>query len=361
MNSLVINNRLIGPGQPIYVVAEMSANHNQELRRALDIVKAARNAGANAIKLQTYTADTMTIDCKDELFRIKGTLWDGATLYDLYSGAYIPWEWHSQVKEAAESVGLDFFSSPFDETAVDFLERMNVPVYKVASSEIVDIPLLRKIGATRKPIIMSTGMASKSEIEEAIHAIRAEGGNQLALLKCSSVYPAPHSELNLRGIAHLGETFDIPVGLSDHTLGMEAAVAAAALGACIIEKHITLRRADAGPDAAFSMEPEEFEGMVSAVRNVEKALGSVFYGPTESERTSITYRRSLFVVDEVRAGEKFTNANVRSIRPGHGLHPRYLNLIVGRTARCNLKRGTPLRWDMIEGPVAEDHHLAADL
>ena len=347
MMSVSINGRIIAPGQPTYVVAEMSGNHNQDYGRAVHIIEAAKQAGADAIKLQTYTPDTITIDCDDECFRLQGTLWSGKRLYDLYREAYTPWEWQPKLKAVADKLELDFFSSPFDPTAVDFLEQMGVPAYKVASSELVDIPLLRKIASTGKPVIMSTGMATLGEIEEAVSAILEAGCDQLALLQCTSVYPAPPEELHLRTIPHLAGAFAIPVGISDHSLGIEVAVAAVALGACIIEKHLTLSRSDPGPDAAFSLEPGEFKAMVEAVRIVEKALGGIKYGTSEREKISRRYRRSLFVVENVKAGEAFTEKNVRSIRPGDGLHPRYLHDVVGRAARCDVKRGTPLRWDLV--------------
>ena len=270
-----INARRIGPGYPTYIVAEMSANHNQSFEQAIKIVEAAKQAGADAIKIQTYTPDTITIDCDNEYFRVKGTLWDGRTLYDLYSEAYTPWDWQPKLLEIATTLGLDLFSSPFDATAVDFLEAMRVPVYKVASFENVDIPLLRTIARTGKPVIMSTGMATLAEIDEAVQTLRAAGTEQLALLKCTSAYPSLPEEMNLRTIPHLAEAFGLPVGLSDHTLGTAVPVAAVALGACIVEKHFTLSRAEAGPDSAFSLEPHEFKAMVEAVRTAEKAIGVV--------------------------------------------------------------------------------------
>ena len=339
-----INGRLIASGCPVYVIAELSANHKQNYDQALRLVHAAKESGADAVKLQTYTPDTLTIDCDNEYFRIKGTIWEGKNLYDLYGEAYTPWDWQPKLKEIADGLGLDLFSTPFDSTAVDFLEQMGTPAHKVASFEIVDLPLLRKIAKTGKPIIMSTGMATLAEIDEAVQTVREAGGTQLALLKCTSAYPAQPEEMNLHTIPHLAEAFDVPVGLSDHTLDIAVPVAAVALGACIIEKHFTLSRADGGPDSAFSLEPHEFKAMVEAVRVAEKALGTVHYGVSEAEAKSRVFRRSLFVVKDVKAGEKLTNENVRSIRPGHGLHTRYLDEIVGRRAACNIKRGTPLAW-----------------
>lgn len=325
-----------------YIIAEISANHNGSLERAEAIVRAAADAGADAIKLQTYTADTMTIPCDNEYFRIKGTLWDGKTLHDLYQEAYTPWEWQPRLKALANDLGMDCFSTPFDATAVDFLEEMNVPCHKVASFEVADIPLLKKIGSTGKPVIMSTGMASLAEIDEAVTTLRESGTRELALLKCTSAYPAPPEEANLRTIPHLAQAFNCVAGLSDHTLGSAVAVGAVAVGARIIEKHFTLARADGGPDSAFSMEPDEFKQMVQDIRTVEKALGSVCYDLTPKQKESKVFRRSLFVVKDMKAGDVFTEENVRSIRPGYGLHPRFLSIILGKQAAINIRQGTPL-------------------
>jgi len=344
-----INGRRMGPGYPTYIIAEMSANHNQDFDQAIKIIEAAKEAGAEAIKLQTYTPSTLTIDCNNEYFQIKGTLWHGRTLYDLYGEAYMPWDWQPRLKGIANEIGLDLFSTAYDDMAVDFLEAMDVPAYKVASFENVDLPLLRRIAHTGKPIIMSTGMATLAEIDEAVGTIREAGGDQLALLKCTSAYPAPPEEMNLRTIPHLAEAFSVPVGLSDHTLDIAVPVAAVALGACIIEKHFTLSRATPGPDSAFSLEPHEFKAMVEAVRAAEKALGTVHYGVSECEAGSRVFRRSLFVVQDIKAGEIFTTENVRSIRPGYGLHTRYLDEIIGRRASQDIKRGTPLSWSYIAG------------
>jgi pseudaminic acid synthase len=344
-----IGKRKIGKGFGVYVVAEMSANHNQDFNQAVKIIEAAKAAGADAVKLQTYTADTMTIDSDNEYFRIKGTIWEGRNLHDLYGEAYTPWEWQPKLKKIANGLGMDFFSTPFDHTAVDFLEKMDVPVYKVASLELVDIPLLRKIAQTGKPIIMSTGMATLAEIDEAVRAIREAGGSLLALLKCTSAYPAPPNEMNLHSILHLSEAFNVPVGLSDHTLGIAVPVAAVALGACIIEKHFTLSRKVLGPDSLFSLEPLEFKEMVEAMRTVEKALGTIHYGVSEHEQASRVFSRSLFVIRDMEEGEIFTTENVRSIRPGHGLHTRHMEDIIGRYASREIKRGTPLMWDLVEG------------
>lgn len=326
-----------------YIIAEISANHNGSLERAEAIVRAAADAGADAIKLQTYTADTMTIPCDNEYFRIKGTLWDGKTLHDLYQEAYTPWEWQPRLKALANDLGMDCFSTPFDATAVDFLEEMNVPCHKVASFEVADIPLLKKIGSTGKPVIMSTGMASLAEIDEAVTTLRESGTRELALLKCTSAYPAPPEEANLRTIPHLAQAFNCVAGLSDHTLGSAVAVGAVAVGARIVEKHFTLARADGGPDSAFSMEPDEFRQMVQDIRTVEKALGSVCYDLTPKQKECKVFRRSLFVVKDMKAGDVFTEENVRSIRPGYGLPPKFLGLVLGKRANTFIAKGTPLK------------------
>jgi len=326
----------------------LSANHHQNFEEAVALLRAAKECGADAIKLQTYTPDTLTIDCANEHFRIgSGTIWTGRSLYELYGEAYTPWEWQPKLKQLAEELGLDLFSTPFDATAVEFLEKMGVPAYKIASFEIVDLPLLRKVAATGKPVILSTGMATFAEIEEAVSTLRAAGNRELALLKCTSAYPAPPEEMNLRSMGALHERFGVPVGLSDHTLGIAVPVAAVALGACIVEKHLTLSRNTPGPDSAFSAEPEEFRQMVSAIREAEAALGEVRFGVSEREAASRLFRRSLFVVEDMKAGEEFTSRNVRSIRPGRGLHPRHLDQILGCRARCDIRRGTPLSWALV--------------
>jgi pseudaminic acid synthase len=342
-----INGRSIGPGFPTYIVAEMSANHNQDYEEAVRLVVAAKEAGANAVKLQTYTADTITIDCRNEYFQIKGTIWDGRNLHDLYREAYTPWEWQPRLKAVADELDIDFFSSPFDPTAVDFLEDMNVPVYKVASPEVVDLPLLRCIAKTGKPVIMSTGMATLAEIDEAVDTLKEAGNSQLALLKCTSAYPAPEEEMNLRTILHLAQAFGLPAGLSDHTLGTAVPVAAVALGACIIEKHFTLSREIPGPDSVFSLEPDELKLMVDSIRSSERALGQIRYGVTEEQAKNRAYRRSLFVVQDVRSGELFTTENVRSIRPANGLHTRYTEEVIGKRASRDVALGTPMSWDLI--------------
>lgn len=349
MSSFIeINGRKIGAGWPVYLIAELSANHHQDFDQAVQLIRVASEAGANAIKLQTYTAATLTIRSDQPYFRVGGgTLWDGRTLYDLYNEAYTPWEWQPKLKAIANDLGLDLFSTPFDDSAVDFLEQMAVPAYKIASFELVDLALIRRVAQTGKPIIMSTGMATLAEIDEAVRTAREAGAQQIALLKCNSAYPAPAEEMNLRTIPHLTEAFGTPAGLSDHTLEIAVAVAAVAVGACIIEKHFTLSRSLPGPDSAFSLEPHEFKAMVEAVRVAEKALGQVSYQVTAREAASRAFRRSLFVVQDIKAGELFTEANVRSIRPGYGLHTRYLPEILGRRAASDIERGTPLNWSLI--------------
>ncbi len=348
MSNFLINGRAIGAGSPTYIIAEMSANHNHDLNRAINIIEAAAAAGADAVKLQTYTADTLTIDSDKSYFRIEGgTLWDGQTLYDLYTKAYTPWEWHAKLQAVARDLGLDCFSTPFDFSAVDFLAQLNVPAYKIASFEMIDLPLVRHIAKQGKPIIMSTGMASLEEIQDAVDAVRSAGNEQLVLLHCTSAYPAPPESMNLYTIPHMAQTFGIHVGLSDHTLGIAVPAAAVALGARVIEKHFILSRADGGPDSAFSLEPPEFKQMVEAVRATEKALGDVQYGPGVAEADSVKFRRSLFVVKDIRAGEIFTEEHIRSIRPGHGLAPKHYDDIIGRKAVRDLERGEPLRWDDI--------------
>ena len=345
---MTIGGRSVGRGSPTYVIAELSANHNQSFERAVEIVRAAKDAGADAVKLQTYTADTLTLRSDKECFRIGGgTLWDGRTLHDLYREAFTPWEWQPKLKQVADDLGLQLFSSAFDDTAVDFLEQMNVPAHKVASFELVDLGLIQKMARTGKPLIMSTGMASEAEIDEAVQAARSGGASQIALLKCTSAYPAPPEEANLRTIPELARRFDCPAGISDHTMGIAVPVAAVALGACIIEKHICLSRADGGPDSAFSLEPQEFKAMVDAVRVAEKALGSVQFTPGARETSGLQFRRSLFVVENVKRGDVFSRSNVRSIRPADGLHPRHLNDVLGQRAACDIERGTPLQWNLV--------------
>jgi N-acetylneuraminate synthase len=346
--TFAIGGREIGPGCPVYVIAELSANHGQDLSQALRLIEVAGKAGADAIKLQTYTPDTITIACNSEPFQIRGgTLWDGKTLHELYAEAYTPWEWQPKLKQAAEDLGMQCFSSAFDASAVDFLEAIHVPAHKIASFELVDLPLIRKVAATGKPLIISTGMATLEEIEEAVLTARQAGASQIALLKCTSAYPAPAEEMNLRTIPELARHFKVPVGISDHTVGIAVPVAAVSLGACIVEKHLTLSRADGGPDGAFSLEPAEFKAMVDAVRTAGKALGEVHFGVSERESKSRMFRRSLFVVQDVKKGEPFTSENVRSIRPAHGLHTRHLTEVLGKTASRDVVRGTPLSWELV--------------
>jgi pseudaminic acid synthase len=344
-----IGQRIIGHGSPVYVVAEVSANHHQRFEEAVKIIEAAHSAGCDAVKLQTYTADTMTLRCDGEQFRVNGgTIWDGRNLHELYREAFTPWEWQPRLKQMANDLGMDCFSTAFDASSVDFLETMNVPLHKIASFELTDIPLIQKMAGTGKPLLISTGMATLGEIEEAVNAARGAGASAIALLKCTSAYPARPEEMNLRTIPELARRFDVPAGLSDHTLGTVVAVAAVSLGAAIVEKHLTLSRSEPGPDSAFSLEPQEFKTMVDAVRVAEKALGEVHFGAAAKEAGSRAFRRSLFVVEDIRHGEGFTSANVRSIRPGYGLHPRHLPEVLGRRATCDIPRGTPLRWDLVQ-------------
>lgn len=345
---LEIDGSHIGRGCPTYVVAELSANHNQSLEDAVALVTAAKEAGADAVKLQTYTPDTMTLDVDSPLFRRadRGFM-PGSTLHELFSVAYTPWEWQPELKRLADSIGLTLFSTPFDKTAVDFLESMDVPAYKIASFEIVDLPLIEYASKKGKPVIISTGMATLSEIDEAVRSARQAGAVQIALLQCTSGYPALPEDMRLSNIPHISAAFGLPVGLSDHSTGIAAPVAAVALGACIIEKHFTLSRDVPGPDTAFSLEPDEFRTMVEAVRTAEKAIGEVDYEVTGDQARLRVFRRSLFVVKDMRAGETFTAENVRCIRPGHGLHPRYMNDVLGRHAATPIKQGTPLRWELV--------------
>lgn len=343
-----LGNKQIGNNN-VFIVAELSANHLHNFDNAVKLIKEAAKAGVDAVKLQTYTADTITINCKNDYFKIKqGTLWDNKTFYDLYKEAYTPWEWQPKLKRIAEEEGLICFSSPFDKTAVDFLEDMNVEVYKVASFEITDIPLIEYIASKGKPVIMATGIATLADIQEAVNACKRMGNKQIALLKCTSAYPAPLEEVNLKTIPNLTETFGVVPGLSDHTLGICVPIAAVSLGAKIVEKHFTLCRADGGPDAAFSLEPDELRQMVKSIRKVEKALGEVSYELTDKMKKSREFSRSLFVVKDVKKGEIFTKDNVKSIRPGFGLHTRYYNDILGKKAKTDLDKGTPMKWELVE-------------
>lgn len=348
-STINIDGRIIGENNPTFIIAEMSANHQQNFEKAMEIIRAAKRVGADAIKLQTYTPDTITLDCDNEYFQIKqGTIWDGTTLHKLYQKAYTPWDWQPKLKKIAEELGLICFSSPFDNSSVDFLEDMNVQAYKIASFEITDIPFIEYIAAKGKPIIMSTGIATLADIEEAINACKRMGNNQIALLKCTSSYPAPVEEANLKTIANIEETFNIVAGLSDHTLGTAVSVAAVALGAKIIEKHFTLSREEDGPDSAFSMEPCEFKKMVEDIRIVEKAIGKVSYNLTEKQNRSREHSRSLFVVKDIKAGELFTEENIKSIRPGFGMKTKYIKYVLGKRATVDLKQGTPMEWRFLE-------------
>ena len=349
MSSVInINGRLVGDGAPAYIIAEMSANHAGSIERALEMIHVAKEAGADCVKIQTYTPDTMTIDCHNEYFNIEKGTWEGENLYSLYQKAYTPWEWHKQLRDEAAKVGIDFLSTPFDNTSVDFLEELGMSFYKIASFELVDIPLLEYIASKNKPIIMSTGMGSIEEITEAVDAIYSTGNRQLALMKCSSAYPAKSEEMNLSTICDMKKRFDIPVGLSDHSMGAFSAATAVALGANIIEKHFCISRAIKNPDSTFSMEPDEFRDMVAQVREVEKAMGKVSYGVSKQEETNACFRRSLFVVKDIAAGEKLTPENIRSIRPAYGLKPKYYKEVLGKVAKHEIKRGTPLSFEDIE-------------
>lgn len=344
-----IAHREIGRGFQPFVIAEMSGNHNQSLERALEIVEAAAGSGAHALKLQTYTADTMTLDIDEGEFFISDpdSLWRGESLYRLYQQAHTPWEWHQPIFERCRELGLICFSTPFDDTAVDFLESLDTPCYKIASFENIDIPLITRVAATGKPVIMSTGMATVAELDEAVRAFRSAGGRDLVLLKCTSTYPSTPENTNCATIPHLRELFQVEVGLSDHTMGIGVSLGAVALGATVIEKHFTLRRADGGVDSAFSLEPEEFSMLVNESERVWQSLGTISYGPTEKEVASLRFRRSLYVSRDIAPGDVFSSDNVKSIRPGLGLPPRYLELIIGRRARHAIKRGTPLSLDML--------------
>jgi pseudaminic acid synthase len=347
-HSIKIGKRLIGAGFPVYIVAELSANHNKDFNQAVKLIHAAKDAGVDAVKVQTYTADTLTLQSDKEFFKIKeGSPWSGRTLYDLYSETNMPWEWQPKLKTIANELGLDFFSTGFDFSSVDFLELMDVPVHKIASFEIVDIPLIEKMVRTKKPLIISTGMASIQEIKEAVSAAKETGAQQIALLKCTSAYPADFKDMNLRSIPQLAEKFKVPIGLSDHTLNPIVAVTAVALGACIIEKHLTLSRRILGPDSGFSLEPSELKELVMSIRIVEGSLGSKDCCLQDCEKSSLAFRRSLFIVKDMKGGDQFSSYNVRSIRPAHGLPPKYLKDCLGKRASRNIEKGTPLSWDLI--------------
>lgn len=330
-----------------YIIAEMSANHAGSFERAKEIIHAAKEAGADCIKIQTYTADTLTIDCDNKYFHIDDGTWKGDTLYNLYKKAFTPWEWQADLKNEADKIGIDFLSTPFDKSAVDFLENMGIEFYKIASFELVDIPLIEYVASKGKPIIMSTGMGTLGEIEEAVNAIKRQGNNQIYLLKCSSAYPAISENMNLNTMVNMKQIFGVPVGLSDHSMGSIGAVTAVAMGASIIEKHFCISREIENPDSSFSMEKDEFKKMVDDIRNVEKAKGYIRYGVTDEERDSIIFRKSIFVVKDIKKGEEITKDNVRVIRPGYGLPPKYYNNILGKKALEDIERGTPFSFDLV--------------
>lgn len=350
-----IGNKVISENSPTFIVAEMSGNHNMDFDRAVEILRAAKDAGADAVKLQTYTADTITLDCVAPCFQItQGTLWDGTTLHRLYETAYTPWEWQPRLQELAGELGLILFSSPFDFSSVDFLEEMDVPAYKVASFEITDIPLIRRIARLGKPVILATGIARLADIELALETCREEGNEQVILLKCCSAYPTPYEDVNLRTIPNMRDTFDCLCGLSDHTMGTAVAGAAVALGARMVEKHMTLRRSDGGPDAAFSMEPQEFREMADNIRIIERALGRVTYDLSDKQTREREHSRSLFVAQDMRAGDIFTPENLRSVRPADGLHTKYYEQILGKRITRDAGLGTPLAWNLVEsGPETD--------
>jgi pseudaminic acid synthase len=340
----------IGLKRKPFIIAEISGNHNQSLERALDIVDAIAKSGADALKLQTYTADTMTLNISEGEFFIsdKENLWEGKSLYELYQEAYTPWEWHKPIFDRAQELGLIAFSTPFDDSSVEYLEKLNVPCYKISSFENTDLPLIRRVAATGKPLIISTGMATVAELDETVRAAREAGCRDLILLKCTSTYPAKAENTNILTLPHLRDLFDCEVGLSDHTMGIGVSVASVALGATVIEKHFTLNRADGGVDSTFSMEQAEMTQLVIETERAWQAIGQVFYGATETEKKSIQYRRSLYVIQDVRAGEVLTQKNVRAIRPGLGLPTKYLEFVLGRTVKQDVKRGTALDWKLLE-------------
>ncbi len=360
MNTIKIKDRIIGEGYPAYIIAEMSANHAGSIERAKEIIRAAKEAGADCIKIQTYTPDTITMDCDNEYFQIEQGAWNGENLYQLYAKAYTPWEWQEELKKEADRIGIDFFSTPFDSTAVDFLEEIGMEFYKIASFELVDIPLIKYVAKKGKPIILSTGMSSYEEIKEAADTIRATGNSQFAFLRCASAYPAISDEMNLATMIDMGKEFQVPVGLSDHSMGSLAAVTAVAMGASIIEKHFCLSRDISNPDSFFSMEPQEFQQMVKDIRQAEKAKGIVRYGVTEQEKTNHIFRKSIFATADIKAGEKFAEDNIKVIRPGFGLHPREFEHVLGKTALADIERGTPVKAETIDNylelrpAVAED-------
>lgn len=347
--TIEIAGRMIGAGHAPFIIAEMSGNHNQSLDRALEIVEAAAASGAHALKLQTYTADTMTLDLKEGEFFIEDpmSLWKGRSLYELYQEAHTPWEWHKPIFDRCRELGLIYLSTPFDDTSVDFLESLDIPCYKIASFENTDLPLIRKVAATGKPMIISTGMATVAELDETVRAARQAGCKDLILLKCTSTYPATAENTNIATIPHMRQLFNCEVGLSDHTMGVGVSVAAIALGASVIEKHFTINRADGGVDSSFSLEPGELRSLVEETERAWQALGQVSYGPTEKELKSLVFRRSLYVVKDMNAGDVFTEENLRAIRPGYGLAPKYMDVVLGKTVLHSVKRGTPVDWRIV--------------
>lgn len=345
---ITIDGRKIGSEFPPYIIAELSANHNGDINRAFQIMEEAKKAGADAIKLQTYTHDTITIDCNSEEFQIHGGLWDGQSLYELYKGAHMPWEWHKPLFEKAKQLGITIFSSPFDNTAVELLEKLNAPAYKIASFEVIDLPLIKRVAQTGKPIIISTGMANQDEIGDAIRTAKENGCQELVVLHCVSGYPAPAEQYNLKTIKDIAKRFDVLSGLSDHTIDNATAVTSVAMGACLIEKHVTMNRSGGGPDDSFSLEPHELEALCKDTKTAWKALGKVSYERTEAEKGNVKFRRSLYVVKDVKTGEELTTSNVRSIRPGFGLPPKHYENIIGRKAKCDIPRGTALSFDLLE-------------
>jgi N-acetylneuraminate synthase len=346
-NFITINGQKIGPGFPPYIVAELSANHNGDINRAFRIMEEAKRSGADAIKLQSYTPDTITMECESEEFKIQGGLWDGLTLYDLYKEAHMPWEWHKPLFKKAKEIGITIFSSPFDFSAVELLEELDAPAYKIASFEVIDLPLVKRVAQTGKPMIISTGMASEDEITEAIKTAKENGCTELVVLHCVSGYPAPAEQYNLRTIADLAERFGVLSGLSDHTIDNATAVASVAVGACLIEKHVTLNRNGGGPDDSFSLEPPELKVLCTDTKTAWQALGKVNYKLLESEKGNVKFRRSLYAVSDIKVGGEITHENIRSIRPGYGLRPKELVNVVGRKASKNIQRGTPITWDLI--------------
>jgi len=348
MKNIFIKNREIGSGNPPYIIAEISGNHNGDIKKALELIEKAQEAGVDAVKIQTYTAETITLKHKSEDFKIKGGLWDGKYLYDLYDEAHTPWEWHEELFKKANTLGLHIFSSPFDHTAVDFLEDLNVPAYKIASFELLDLPLVAYVASKKKPMILSTGMANKKEIHDAVQTAQNAGASQIALLHCVSGYPTPIKETNLSTISELKNMFKVPIGLSDHTLGTVVPVAAVSLGASIIEKHFILDREDKGPDSDFSLEPQELKKLVENSKLAWDAIGEINFEIKPSEKQNVKFRRSLYAVEDIKKGEILTNNNIRSIRPGYGMHPKLIHSIIGKLSNREIKKGTAMKVEYIE-------------